>query len=101
MLRCYPQNLVSHVSTTALSPFQFLVLTIDNCNNKMDKAIFAPAPSLNQPLTNLFLFFRHSLPGVCGAGRDHGKTPGGVQHGRAAGEGRGEDSLPGGGAAGV
>lgn len=66
----------------------------------MDKVIFPPALSLSQSLTHLF-FGRHSLPGACGAGRDHGKTPGGVQHGRAAWKGRGEDSLPGGGAAGV
>lgn len=45
--------------------------------------------------------FLHTLSGACGAGGDCGEAPGGVQHGRAAGEGGGEDSLPGGGAAGV
>lgn len=60
----------------------------------MDPTIFL----LTHSLTPSFL---RTLSGARGAGGDHGEAPGGVQHGRAAGEGRGEDSLPGGGAAGV
>lgn len=90
----YPTQIApmcSSIFYCVLSPFVFLVQSFFNCNSEIDIYFthWHTCPSL------------HTLSGACDVRRHHGETPGGVQHGGAAGESGGEDSLPGGGAAGV